>query len=149
MHLNWQEWQETGEWGAWGALRENELVDSLRTQPAAPCPEDLLTYGVSNQTSKTLSPLGEGRSVERSELRVPLGEEGLRWQQEGNDAQQRCAPHQEDHLKNSGQDKAGKTYVSEHRRTNADKERATTNSKYALTDINVNTTSKFFYQYLP
>jgi hypothetical protein len=35
-------------------------------------------------TGKTLSPHGEGRIAEGSKLRVPLGEEGLRGQQEGN-----------------------------------------------------------------
>jgi hypothetical protein len=45
-------------------------------------------------------------------LRVPLEEEGLRGLQmgnEGNDRQQLCAPSQEVHLKDSGQDKAGKS----------------------------------------
>ena len=44
-----------------------------------------VSYGGPDQmTGKTLSPHGEGRIAEGSKLRVPLGEEGLRGQQEGN-----------------------------------------------------------------
>ena len=95
-----------------GALRP-------RAQPIAPCHEDFLKYGMSHKTGKTLSPLGEGRSVEWRMLRAPLDrEEGLCGQQEGNEHQQHCAPSHEVHLKNSGHDKAGKTY--QQRRTPAD-----------------------------
>ena len=74
---------------------------------------------MSHKTGKTLSPLGEGRSVEWRMLRAPLDrEEGLCGQQEGNEHQQHCAPSHEVHLKNSGHDKAGKTY--QQRRTPAD-----------------------------
>ena len=71
-------------WGGRGS--EMEDATSPWTQPIAPSQElGLLKYGGPDQmTGKTLSPLGEGRIAEGSKLRVPLGEEGLRGQQEGN-----------------------------------------------------------------
>ena len=104
----------TGAQVEWGGA----LSISPWAQPTAPCQEDFLKNGMSHQTGKTPSPLGEGRSVEGRMLRAPLEEEGLCGQQEGNDHQQPCAPSQDVHLKNSGQKKAGKS--CEQRSTPAD-----------------------------